>query len=80
MRYAIIENGVVTNVAESDAEFAAAQGWVACPDEVGIGWAFDGVNTSPPPERPTPEPLPAATKEQLMAELAALTAKIQNLE
>lgn len=29
---------------------------------------------------PTPEPAPAPTKEQLMAELAALTAKIQALE
>lgn len=30
--------------------------------------------------RPAPEPAPAPTKEQLMAELSALTAKIQALE
>ena len=80
MRYAVIQNGVVANIVVSDAEFAATQGWVACPDEVGIGWAFDGVNTSPPPEMPAPEPLPAPTKEQLLAQLNALSAQIQALE
>jgi hypothetical protein len=79
MRYAIIENGVVINVAEADAEFAVQQGWVECPT-AGPGWTYaNGVFTAPPPA-PIPEPPPAPTKEQLMAELAALTAKIQALE
>jgi hypothetical protein len=38
MRYAIIENNVVTNLVVSDAEFAAKQGWVECPDGVDIGY------------------------------------------
>ena len=49
MRYAIIENNVVTNLNVSDAEFAAKQGWVECPDGVDIGWSFDGGTPIPPP-------------------------------
>lgn len=49
MRYAIIENGKVVNIAAATAEFAASQGWVECPDGVDIGWSFDGGNLIPPP-------------------------------
>lgn len=42
-----------------------------------IGDLWDGANFTKPP---TPEPTPAPTKEQLMAELQTLTAKIQALE
>ena len=49
MRYAIIENGKVVNIAAATAEFAASQGWIECPDGVGIGWSFDGGNPIPPP-------------------------------
>jgi len=79
MRYAIIENGVVANVVVADAELASQNGWVECPD-AGPGWTFDGVNFTAPPE---PEPIVAPaepTKEQLMAQLAALSAQIQALE
>jgi hypothetical protein len=31
MNYLIIENGVVTNIAASDPEFAASQGWIEHP-------------------------------------------------
>ena len=79
MKYAIISNGVVVNIAAADPEFAAEQGWVECPEGVDIGWSFDGASATPPAEAPA-EPTPAPTKEQLMAELAALTAKIQALE
>lgn len=82
-RYAVIENGVVANVVVADAEFAASQGWVACP-HASPGWLYtNGVFSEPiKPATPDPEPAPtpAPTKEQLMAELAALTAKIQALE
>jgi hypothetical protein len=78
MRYAIIENGLVTNVVLADAEFAAEQGWIICPD-AGPGWTYaDGVFTAPVVV--APEPVPAPTKEQLMAQLAALSAQIQALE
>jgi hypothetical protein len=80
MRYAIIENGVVLNVVVADAEYAGQQGWIACPD-AGPGWKYDGaafVEPDPIPE-PIPTPAPAPTKEQLLAELQALTAKINAL-
>ena len=77
-RYAIIENGVAVNVVVADAEFASANGWIACPD-AGPGWTYaDGVFTAPVVVEPTPAPAP--TKEELMAQLAALSAQIQALE
>lgn len=77
-RYAIIENGVVINVVVADAELAAQNGWIACLD-AGPGWKYDGTNfTEPDPV--AVEPAPAPTKEQLMAQLAALSAQIQALE
>lgn len=50
MKYAIIINGVVNNLAAANAEFAASQGWIECAAEVAIGWLYDGVNFTPPPE------------------------------
>ena len=78
MKYAIIEVGTVVNVVLADAQFALSNGWVECPDDVEIGWTYaNGVFTAPPePEVVAPA---APTKEQLMAEIAALTAKIQAL-
>jgi hypothetical protein len=77
-RYAIIENGIAVNVVMADAELASQNGWIACPD-AGPGWKYDGTNfTAPDPI--VIEPTPAPTKEQLMAQLAALSAQIQALE
>jgi len=46
--------------------------------EGGIGWTYaNGVFTPPEPE---PTPSPAPTKEQLITQLAALSAQIQALE
>ena len=84
MNYAKIENGVIINTVVADAAFAAEHGLVEFPTyindkAVGIGWKHDGTNfTEPDPI--VIEPTPAPTKEQLMAELSALTAKIQALE
>ena len=78
-RYAIIENGVAVNVVIADAELAAQNGWVACPDG-GPGWKYDGTNFTAPDPIPEPEPAPAPTKEQLLAELQALSAKINAME
>ena len=83
-RYAIIEDGIVANVVVADAEYAAQQGWIECPD-AGPKWLYaDGVFTKPviiPAPEPEPIPVPPApTKEELMAQLAALSAQIQALE
>jgi hypothetical protein len=49
--------------------------------EGGIGWTYaNGVFTAPPDPIPEPTPAPAPTKEQLMAQLTALSAQIQALE
>ena len=45
MKYAIIENGVVTNVALADSPLAS--NWVAS-DAASIGWAYDGANFTAP--------------------------------
>lgn len=79
MRYAIIENGVVVNVVIAEADYAAEQGWIECPT-AGPGWKYDGSTFTEPDPIPAPEPAPAPTKEQLMAQLAALSAQIQALE
>lgn len=77
-RYAIIKNGVAVNVVIADAELASQNGWIACPD-AGPGWTYaNGVFTAPVVVEPTPAPAP--TKEELMAQLAALSAQIQALE
>lgn len=39
-KYAVIENGIVTNLVLSDAEFARVMNWVVCPDDVLIGWSY----------------------------------------
>ena len=78
-RYAIIENGVVTNVVLAEAEFAAEQGWIECQD-ASPGWKYDGTTFTESDLVVAPEPAPAPTKEQLMAQIAALSAQIQALE
>lgn len=76
-RYAIIENGVVVNVAIADAEYAAQQGWVECPT-AGPRWTYaDGVFTAPVVVEPIAPVAP--TKEELLAQLNALSAQIQSL-
>lgn len=55
MKYAIIENGVVTNIVKADADFAATQGWIEVSDGAEIGGTYaDGVFTP----KPAPEPEP----------------------
>jgi hypothetical protein len=77
-RYAIIENGIVSNVVIADAETATANGWIECTN-AGPGWTYaDGVFTAPVVVEPTPTPAP--TKEELLAQLNALSAQIQALE
>lgn len=50
MRYAIIKNGVVENIAVADdPDFAAAQGWVLATDEADIGMLYQGGQFLHPP-------------------------------
>jgi hypothetical protein len=71
MRYAIIENGVVVNVAVADEAYAAEQGWMAAPDDVSPGWAYvNGAFTAPPP----PKPVVPASVAMHQARLALLQA------
>ena len=77
--YAIIENNIVVNKVLADAEFAQEQGWVALPEGVDIGWTYDGKNATPPEPVVIEQP-PAPTKEQLLAQLQALTTQIQAIK
>lgn len=70
-RYAIIENGVVTNVVLADPTFAEEQGWVAAPDDVGPGWLWDGTNFSPPPPAPPVVPEAITMRQTRLALLNA---------
>lgn len=83
-KYAKVENGVVTNMIVADSEWASEQGLVLCPDyddagqAIGMGatyenWQFTAYVA------PEPTPVAAPTKEELMAQLAVLSAQIQAL-
>lgn len=59
--YAIVENGLVVNVALSDEPLA--DNWIAS-DEAAIGWTYADGQFSPPPELgPTREQQEAARKK-----------------
>lgn len=78
MRWAIIDNHTVTNVAVADEAYAVQQGWIPCPDYAGPGWGYvDGTFTEPTPTLEAVAPTP--TKEDLLAQLAALQQQIQAL-
>lgn len=62
MKYAVIDNGIVTNTIEADAEFAAAitgHDAVIEAGDAGIGWLWDGQQLSAPqqPESPPQQPV-----------------------
>lgn len=62
-KYAIIENTLVVNTTVSDAQFAQSQGWIACADNVSIGWSYiNGQFVAPVPPTPTPEEIQAQNK------------------
>jgi hypothetical protein len=78
--YAVIENDKVVNMCVASSEDVKPSNWVLC-ESGGIDWDYiDGqfVDNRPKPAAATPAPTP--TKEQLMTQLAALSAQIQALE
>ena len=57
MNFAIIESGLVVNIAVADPSFAAAQGWIQLPANAGIGWQYENGTFLPPPPAPDPAPV-----------------------
>lgn len=68
-RYAVIEDGLVTNVILLEPDTPGFEDAVACADEVGPGWAWDGeeftapemADQPPPPAPSTPVCVATAT-------------------
>lgn len=77
--YAIIQNGKVINTVVAESDFAAEQGWVELPENAGID--FDYIDGQFVDNRPKPEVVeqPQPTKEELLAQLQALSEKINAL-
>jgi hypothetical protein len=76
--YAIIENGVVTNMALAEEGFAAEQGWVLPTAGATIGWLYaDGVFS--PPASPAPTSQEAADAESAMIARATRNTILTNL-
>ena len=79
--YAVIENGKVVNTVVAVIDYDTAQSWVELVDSAGIGWSYASgqfIDNRPKPQITAPPAAP--TKEQLMAQLNALSAQIQALE
>lgn len=66
MRYAIVSDGIVTNVIEADAEFAALVGALEAPEDCAIGWLHDGKVFTSPKVEPAPTVLPDLTPRQFL--------------
>jgi hypothetical protein len=78
MRAHVIENGVVMNTIEvGSLDFMPN---LVPATEGSIGWLFDGQTYTDPNPPVVIAPAPAPTKEQLLAQLAALSTQIQSLE
>lgn len=75
-RYAIVRNGVVSNIAAASPEFAASQGWIACPADVSVGHLFDGESFLPAPPAPSAVP-PAVSMRQARLALDPSNGAIQ---
>lgn len=70
MKYAIIENNKVANIAVATPEFAAEQGWIECPADVDIGYLIDvnGQFSAPPPDKDAEAANVRAQRDQLLNE------------
>ena len=54
---AYVTDGIVTNVALGDADFAAQTGGIFTEDKVAKGWSYDGASFAPPAPVDTPAPV-----------------------
>jgi len=85
MVYVYVENGTVKDRVRVDPftvfRSAYAEQFIEAPDGVEPDWLYDGTTFTAPPAPVVPEivtPL-APTKEELLAQVQALTAQIQAL-
>ena len=69
-RFAIIDAGRVINHAESDAEFAASQGWIPAGDSR-IGDLWNGETFTPAPPEPPAVPSAVTMRQARLALLGA---------
>ena len=70
--YCVIENNLVINTTVADDAFAQEQGWILCPEEVGIGWSYvNGQFVAPVIPTPIPEEIQAQNKAQATSLLSA---------
>ena len=70
VKKALVENGVVTNVALFDADSIPdwASAWIDATDDASVGGTYDGVTFTPPPA-------PAPTAEEIRAQRDTLLAE-----
>ena len=77
MQYAIIENGIVTNTIEAEADYAASIGAVPAAN-AGIGWLYaGGVFTAPAPVPPSAEEVRTLAKLARAESVAAIKVTTQ---
>lgn len=81
-RYAIIEDGKVSNVVESSAEFAQDRGWIQATGAAAIGALWDGANfTAAPPVAPVvPAVVPMLNAHLVLIESGKFDALQAHLE
>ena len=64
MKYAIIENGVVVNLAKADAPLA--ENWIEFDGAVNIGDLYDGTSFSPAPPAPPVQKSPEQIQDEIV--------------
>ena len=81
IRFAVVQNFQVVNIAVAEQDFGLQQGWVPCPNPVCAGWSLIENEWIAPVIDLTPEPLiqPEPTLEDLLAQVNDLQSKIIQL-
>ncbi len=77
MRFAIVENGRVVNMAAASEEFGVGQGWVPATEETRIGDAWDGVEFTPAAPVVAPPPSVSMAQARKALILAGLLPDVQ---